>query len=182
MSFIVPHSNRYYYLQVQCQRTATQGLLAICCGAIKIPDHIEGRQSWKVCFIMASCTTPLPKSARINRQTSSLQFLIPSTPESYPRSAPANPYHLPSPSRVAAPQTYPLKRSSPSDENSIPRFILHSSSAKKARTDATSISETNSGKLAYILCAIEQVNWTLSEFLYKSITIHTPNSHTQSLK
>jgi hypothetical protein len=37
MPFIAPHSNRYYYLQVQCQRTATQGLLAICCGAIKIP-------------------------------------------------------------------------------------------------------------------------------------------------
>ncbi|KAG1767126.1 hypothetical protein EDD22DRAFT_950236 [Suillus occidentalis] len=91
---------------------------------------------------MASCTTPLTKSA--------------------------NPYHFPSPSRVAAPQTpTPLKRSSPSDENSTPQFILHSSSAKKARTDATSVPKTNAGnKLAYILCAIEHVNWTLSEFLY----------------
>ncbi|KAG0692258.1 hypothetical protein DFH29DRAFT_1008996 [Suillus ampliporus] len=116
---------------------------------------------------MASCTTPLTKSARINRQTSSLQFLIPSTPESYPRSAPVNSYHFPSPSHVATPQTpTPLKRSLPSDEDSILQFILHSSSAKKARTDATSIPETNGGKLAYILCAIEHVNWTLSEFLY----------------
>ncbi|KAG2116380.1 hypothetical protein DEU56DRAFT_919219 [Suillus clintonianus] len=116
---------------------------------------------------MASCTTPLTKSARINRQTSSLQFLVPSTPESYPRSAPANPYHFPSPSRVAAPQTpTPLKRSLPSDENSVPQFILHSSSAKKARTNATSVPETNGSKLAYILCAIEHVNWTLAEFLY----------------
>ncbi|KAG1725956.1 hypothetical protein EDD22DRAFT_733445, partial [Suillus occidentalis] len=42
-----------------------------------------------------------------------------------------------------------------------------SSSAKKARTDATSVPKTNAGsKLAYILCAIEHVNWTLSEFLY----------------
>ncbi|KAG1750427.1 uncharacterized protein EDB91DRAFT_1244005 [Suillus paluster] len=116
---------------------------------------------------MASCTTPLTKSARINRQTSSLQFLLPSTPESYPRSAPANPYHFPSPSRVAAPQTpTPLKRSLPSDENSVPQFVLHSSSAKKARTNATSVPETNGSKLAYILCAIEHVNWTLAEFLY----------------
>ncbi|KAG1887445.1 uncharacterized protein F5891DRAFT_1199909 [Suillus fuscotomentosus] len=116
---------------------------------------------------MASCTTPLKNSARINRESSSLQFLIPSTPESYPRSAPANSYHFPSPSRVAAPQTpTPLKRSFSSDENSIPQFVLHSSSAKKARTDATRVPENNGGKLAYILCAIERANWTLSEFLY----------------
>lgn len=106
---------------------------------------------------MAGCTTPLKNSARINRESSSLQFLIPSTPESYPRSAPANSYHFPSSSRVAATQTpAPLKRSFSSDENSIPQFVLHSSSAKKARTDATRVPENNGGKPSFAAQTVKQ--------------------------